>query len=122
MTEHLSRAGIAMDDQKHLVRIDEFFEDSLIIEYKSHAIGLIKLGRFIDRLHIRQLQILPNFQNKGIGEKVINRVVTRAREINQPVTLNVLKQNPALRLYQRLGFRVEQETELEFFMKLSVDR
>jgi len=27
-----------------------------------------------------------------------------------------------LRLYQRLGFRVEQETELEFFMKLSVDR
>ncbi|QOL24303.1 GNAT family N-acetyltransferase [Thalassotalea sp. LPB0316] len=121
MTEHLAKAGIVMDDVRHLARIDEFFSDSMIIEYKNVSIGVIKLGKFSDRLHIRQLQIMPKYQGKGVGAKVIQQVIKRAVALNLPVSLYVLKQNPAKRLYQRLGFVIESETDLEYFMKLSID-
>ncbi len=116
MTEHLATANIYMDDVKHLDRIDEFFEDSLIVEYKAQPIGLIKLAHLPDRLHIRQLQIMPKFQGKGVGGKILQRIFKRANQLNLPVSLNVLKKNPALHLYQRHGFEINKETELEYYM------
>lgn len=51
---------------------------------------MVKLGLLPDRLHIRQLQILPEFHNGGIGSKVVTLVKQKASERLLPVTLNVL--------------------------------
>jgi len=117
MTEHLSAAGLALSDEQHFERIDEFFAESHLILLNEQAIGVLKLGVLQDRLHIRQLQILPKFHNRGIGTNVIELIKRKATERSLPITLNVLLANPAKKLYQRAGFVVEGENELEYQMR-----
>lgn len=117
MTSHLLNAGIVGDDQYHLERIHEFFEDSLIICLEDTQVGLLKLSKFSQRMHIRQLQIMPDYQNKGIGQKVISAIKKQAKRLNLPITLNVLLDNPAKSLYMREGFEVFSRNDLEFQMR-----
>lgn len=117
MTEHLNNAGFNFSEQDHINRINEFFNDSFIITNHQENIGLIKLGVFSNRIHIRQFQILPAFHRKGVGSYVLNVVKKKARENQLPVTLNVLFDNPAKGLYIRHGFYVEDQSTLEYKMR-----
>ena len=55
---------------------------------------------------LREIQLVPEFRNRGIGSQVIEQCVKDARCVGKPLRLRVLETNPALRLYERLGFRV----------------
>lgn len=117
MTEHLNNAGYPSSEQDHLNRITEYFTDSFIIIHDNTNIGLIKLGLFSDRIHIRQFQILPSLHRKGIGGNVIEIVKKKALELKLPITLNVLIKNPAHALYVRHGFYVDSQDEVEYKMR-----
>lgn len=117
MGEHLIAAGFNLSDQQHLERISEFFADSSIIMMNKQPIGLIKLGVLTDKLHIRQLQISPQFQGKGVGGKVLTLVKEKAKELHLPLTLNVLLANPVISLYLRNGFTVTGQNQLEYQMR-----
>jgi N-acetylglutamate synthase-like GNAT family acetyltransferase len=116
MGEHLIAAGLNLSDQQHLERVNEFFGDSSIILMNKRPIGLIKLGVSPDKLHIRQLQISPQYQGKGVGSKVLALVKEKAKELRLPVTLNVLLANPVISLYLRNGFTVTGQNQLEYQM------
>jgi ribosomal protein S18 acetylase RimI-like enzyme len=60
------------------------------------------------------IRLLPRFQNKGIGTKIIREILDSSKN---PVRLQVLKVNPALNLYKRLGFKVFAENETHFSMR-----
>ena len=64
------------------------------------------------------IRLLPQFQNRGIGTKII---VNLLNDSKNPVRLQVLKVNPARRLYERLGFKVYDETETHFKMIKKLD-
>ncbi|WP_259368866.1 GNAT family N-acetyltransferase [Colwellia sp. Bg11-12] len=117
MGEHLVSAGLNLSDQQHLERISEFLTDSSIILMDKQPIGLIKLGVLADKLHIRQLQISPKYQGKGVGSKVLALVKKKAKELKLPLTLNVLLANPVISLYLRHGFIVIGQNELEYQMR-----
>ena len=57
------------------------------------------------------MELLPSFQHRGIGTSIIHDVIARARAAHLPVTLTVLKENPAKTLYERLGFSVQEEID-----------
>mgnify|MGYP000380332221 CR=1 FL=1 len=117
MTEHLLAAGFSTSDEYHLARIHEHYNDSLIIFIDEQKAGLVKLSKMAASLHIRQLQILPRFQNKGIGSLVLKSVIKKGQSLNLPITLNVLLENPAKGLYQRHGFKITGKSNIEFQMK-----
>jgi ribosomal protein S18 acetylase RimI-like enzyme len=54
------------------------------------------------------VEVLPEWQGQGIGTRVVSRVVQEAGGV--PVSLHVLKGNPARALYERLGFVIDGET------------
>jgi ribosomal protein S18 acetylase RimI-like enzyme len=60
------------------------------------------------------IRILPEYQNRGIGTKVIEDVLAKSEK---SVRLQVLKINPAQNLYKRLGFETVGETETHFIMQ-----
>ncbi|MBA0086269.1 MAG: GNAT family N-acetyltransferase [Acidobacteria bacterium Pan2503] len=64
-----------------------------------------------------QLFVDSPFQRRGIGTAVMNRLIGEAARVNQPVRLSVVKMNPALRLYERLGFDITHEDDRKFCMK-----
>lgn len=59
------------------------------------------------------VKLLPEFQNKGIGTKIIKELIENS---DKSITLQVLKINPARCLYERLGFIVSSENETHFKM------
>ena len=86
MTQHLLAAGVRMTDEQHLARIKEQFYESHIILADRKPIGLLKMGVLSlnntgKSLHIRQLQITPKYQGKGIGSKVLTVVKKRALQL-----------------------------------------
>jgi len=122
MSAHLAQAKIKLTNEQHLQRIKEHYYDSHIILRDRKPIGLLKMGVIAvngpnKSLHIRQLQILPEFQGEGIGSKVLNVVKKRALQLQLPITLNVLLRNPARGLYLRHGFQIEGKNKLEFQMR-----
>lgn len=120
MTEHLLAAGLDYDDEQHKARILEYYNDTYLLNLADKAIGVVKLGQMADRWHIRQFQILPDYHGKGVGTKVLSLLQSKAQSVNMPITLNVLYQNPARRLYERMGFKVIGENGLEYQMRWSL--
>ncbi len=116
MGEHLISAGLNLSEQQHLERINEHFNDSSIILLDKQPIGLIKLGLLTDKLHLRQLQISPIYQGRGIGSKVLTLAKAKAKRLGLPLTLNVLLSNPLISLYLRHGFVVTGQNEFEYQM------
>ena len=116
MTRHLRKAGIFLNVAQHLERIQEFYQDSHIILHNRKPIGLVKLGVMTQSLHIRQFQVLPAYQGKGVGTLVLSVVKKRALQLGLPISLNVLLKNPARALYLRNGFQIKSKNKLEYQM------
>jgi ribosomal protein S18 acetylase RimI-like enzyme len=49
--------------------------------------------------------VLPEYRGAGIGTELLRRLLQRADESYDTVSLSVSVRNPAVRLYERLGFR-----------------
>ncbi len=67
-------------------------------------------GHINDEAPILAISILPEFRGYGIGTKLMNKLFKVLMENSYVQTsLSVQKDNPALRLYKRLGYRIVEE-------------
>ena len=63
------------------------------------------------------ISLLPEYRGLGIGARLLNALLLLLRENGyQRASLSVQKENPALRLYQRAGFRILAEKGTEYLM------
>jgi ribosomal protein S18 acetylase RimI-like enzyme len=119
MLEHLRRAGAASDEAALLARVAYRQEDGQLVYLGDQMVGLFKCYRNGSEWHLVQVQIAPQWQGKGLGERLIRGLLQRAAQENCSVVLDVLVGNPAKRLYDRLGFVVEHENAMEHHMRWS---
>ena len=63
-----------------------------------------------------QLQLAPELQGRGFGTQLLQGILQEARLARVAVQLSVFKSNPALHLYQRLGFIIHSATEHSYEM------
>ena len=68
-------------------------------------------------LFLGQLFVDSALRRQGIGTCIVKGLVEEAAKAGRAVTLGVVKTNPALRLYERLGFRTTHEDERKFYMR-----
>ncbi|WP_430397812.1 GNAT family N-acetyltransferase [Ferrovibrio sp.] len=61
-----------------------------------------------EELRVVDISLLPEWRGSGIGGELLRAVQAMAAAAGGFVSLNVLQGNPALRLYQRLGFKPVQ--------------
>jgi ribosomal protein S18 acetylase RimI-like enzyme len=71
-------------------------------------IGQILVARG-DGIHLVDLCLLPEHRNLGIGGNLLRDLLGEAKMAGKRVSLQVLQGNPAVRLYQRLGFNLLEE-------------
>lgn len=57
----------------------------------------------------------------GLGTSIIKASLAQAHDKGIPLSLQVLKANPALHLYERLDFVVNVEAETHYFMRSAND-
>jgi ribosomal protein S18 acetylase RimI-like enzyme len=96
---------------------------SQIVMQDGRVVGMLSADEHADHIHLRQLFILPEAQNRGIGTRLLGLVLERARTVALPVRLQVLKVNKrAQAFYVRHGFRVVGETETHEKMECAANQ
>jgi len=88
-----------------------------IVLRDSVDVGWLQTRTENGALFLAQLFVDAAAQGQGIGTAVMRQVIDEAARAGQAVTLGVVKINPALRLYHRLGFRTIHEDDRKFYMR-----
>jgi ribosomal protein S18 acetylase RimI-like enzyme len=88
-----------------------------IIVLGGQDIGAISVEIRPEEHFLARLYLLPAYQRYGIGTHLVRSILDKAFAKGLTVTLQVLKGNPAKRLYERLGFAETEETETHYLMK-----
>jgi GNAT superfamily N-acetyltransferase len=86
-----------------------------IIEWDGIPVGRIILNRADSLTSLVDISLLPAYRGQGFGTALISSLQAE----NNSIRLHVLKSNPALNLYQRLGFVFKSEDELYLEMEWS---
>ena len=122
---------LIQDERKYDTTIDEKFvvkdyfinminNQNILLLYKNEnkPIGYIFAKKIDDKYLIDGLYIDINFRNKGIAKKLIKVIIKEIYSLGDyEIFINVLKENKAaVNLYKNIGFIVEQEDELKFYM------
>jgi ribosomal protein S18 acetylase RimI-like enzyme len=127
------RLAVWTDDEKQAFLSQQFHAQDasyrLTFPAAVHRIiklGGIDIGRLIvdrpdDCMKIIDLSLLPEHRGRGIGTDILRSLLNEAHGGKVPVRLHVLKNNPALNLYLRHGFRKTGEVGQRYAMEWSPD-
>ncbi|GLK82729.1 GNAT family N-acetyltransferase [Ancylobacter defluvii] len=88
-----------------------------IILLDGSEVGWIQTREEAPKIRLLQFFIMPDQQGRGIGSEVLAQLLAQGDSAGKPVTLAVLRNNPARRLYERFGFTVVDETGLKLRME-----
>lgn len=86
-------------------------DDFAIVEVDGVAVGRFFVDHWKTEIRIVDITLVPHARAQGIGSHLLGLAFAQARERNCPVTIHVDRNNPARRLYTRLGFRVTAERD-----------
>ncbi len=102
--------------EAYYLDFDPAVHEIIVVEGKeAGAVAIIKNEK---EYRYVNLHLLPEFQGRGIGTAIFKQSMAEADAKGVPIIFQgVLKNNPALRLYRRLGFEVIEEGELRYVMK-----
>jgi len=109
--EHILRAGTVLTLEEHQRRAGANLDSCTIFKLAGRPIGMMKVIRSTSEWNLDQLQLEPEFQSHGHGSEILRQLQASARAAGALLTLKVLKVNPALRLYERLCFKIVGEEE-----------
>jgi ribosomal protein S18 acetylase RimI-like enzyme len=81
---------------------------AIVVRQNPHwrDIGRISLTRHWRTIFLRDIELVAEERNRGLGGALLQALLALARAERRAVELVVLKCNPAQKLYTRLGFRV----------------
>lgn len=80
-----------------------------LIRHNSNVAGRIYVSPdFMDgSIRIVDITLLPAYRGKGHGESILRDIMSYAKAEKKSITIHVESFNPAMRLYERLGFRLK---------------
>jgi ribosomal protein S18 acetylase RimI-like enzyme len=96
---------------------DGFFERTWesggyqIIVLDEIDVGVVRVERADDHIFLVELQFPYADERGAIGSRVLRDLMEQSRRKRVPLRLQVLKENIAQRLYERLGFAVTGVSE-----------
>lgn len=75
-----------------------------IVLLDDQPVGAVSSTEYADHIFLSELLILPEFQNRGIGSRVLAGELRQADLLGKPIRLHTLRLNRAQELYRRHGF------------------
>ncbi len=117
MKKYVEATWQEVADREHYYLINSFQQSATqIIQCNGEDVGRITIRKLANRVIIDGIHILESFQGQGIGRSVISQVIEAANGDDMPVELVLLKVNPAKKLYDDLGFRLDKEDMYRYYM------
>jgi ribosomal protein S18 acetylase RimI-like enzyme len=75
-----------------------------VVEDPHGLLGRCYVHRTAREIRLVDICLLPSARGQGIGTQLLRRLLAEAARAGVPLRLSVALGNPAMRLYQRLGF------------------
>ncbi len=116
MDAHIAAAGLVLSEDENRERVRHRLDCAEIILLHDESVGMLKVSRDTQPWKILQLQISSSAQGMGMGGEILAVLIKEAQAAGAELALSVLKANHARNLYERAGFVVVAETDLEFEM------
>jgi len=88
-----------------------------IIEKDGQPIGRLLIDEWNDQIRLVDIALMPDWRAGGVGTALVRGVLARGERAGKPVTIHVEAYNPALRLYQRLGFEHVDTNGIYYLLK-----
>jgi len=93
-----------------------------IILREGIPIGRLYVDRRKKEIRIVDIALLPEYRRQGIGSALLEEIMEEGRRLKLPVTIHVEKFNPAMRLYDRMGFQKIEDKGVYHLMEWSGER
>lgn len=118
-TDELKQAFLQMQFTAQKTHYDAHYPDAefLVIEKEGAAVGRLYVDRAPEDIRIVDISLLPEFRGSGIGTMLLKEILDEGAATSRPVTIHVERYNPALRLYERLGFRHVADNGVYYLMQ-----
>jgi ribosomal protein S18 acetylase RimI-like enzyme len=81
------------------------------------SIGRLYVARWQREIRIMDIALLPEHRGSGIGTELLRELQEEARSAGKSLTIHVERFNPALQLYERLGFTQVEDKGVYLLMK-----
>ena len=88
-----------------------------IVCVEEQSVGRLILHRTSFEWRIVDLALRPEYRGQHLGTQLLQRLQNEATQAARPLRLQVLPENPAVRLYRRLGFFVTSEENFRLQME-----
>lgn len=91
----------------------------LLVLLNEQPVGRLYVIRWEHEIRIVDIALLPQFRRTGIGSSLLQDILAEGVQSGKTVTIHVEQFNPAMRLYERLGFQKLGEVGVYFLMEWS---
>ncbi len=110
------------DEARAQINEDIRSSRSKIIVIDGQDAGVLRVDELDTHIHLDQLWILPEFQRQGFGRVILVQILEQAKVRGLPLRLWVLRVNPAKEFYERLGFRIIEQTQASLHLECAPSR
>lgn len=91
--------------------------DSILCLEDGTPAGRMLVDRQVDCYRVMDIAVLAAHRKGGIGKRALQELQQEAKASSLPIRLRVMKDSPALRLYERLAFKPIDGDELSIQME-----
>jgi ribosomal protein S18 acetylase RimI-like enzyme len=109
--------NIQYNAQQQSYRLSYPTAENNIILHDGKPIGRMLIDRSEEAIHLVDIAILPDYRNRGVGAELIGGLLAEGAKRGREVVLSVFHTNPAIHLYDRLGFSKVDEQSLYWKMR-----
>jgi ribosomal protein S18 acetylase RimI-like enzyme len=88
-----------------------------VILVEGESAGRLYVHRGPSEIRIVDIALLPEHRGNGVGTRLLEDLLAEGDGTRKTVTIHVERMNPALRLYERLGFSVAEDKGVYLFLE-----
>lgn len=126
--EELSHSGMSDEDKSRFIEFQfnaqhahysQSYKDAEfdLILLDNEPSGRLYTWRTETQIRIMDIALLPYLQGNGVGTRILKSIIQESEKTGKKVSLHVEYFNPALRLYERLGFKKVDDSGIYFYME-----
>jgi ribosomal protein S18 acetylase RimI-like enzyme len=88
-----------------------------VVVVEGEPAGRLYVNRGEGEIRIVDIALLPEHRGGGVGTSLLRDLIAEADAAGKRLTIHVERLNPALRLYERLGFALAEDKGVYLFLE-----
>ena len=114
----LTKLG-AWDELDVLAKFNRYYklDEVQVVSIDGRDAGWLQISETEQAFELAQIHFEQAFRSRGVGSQLIRKLMSEAQIKGKSVFLSVVRGNPALSLYRRLGFGIVGEDDQKLHMR-----